>query len=282
MGNSMSLSTGFVKVAQSGKTIDGREIKPEWLLQAANNYSKQIYVANIYPEHDETLPSYGTVEEVRAEQEGDIVELYARLSPNVNWIIDASKGDKLFTSIALMPNFQDTGQMYLYSMAATNNPASIGVEQLRFSKKEIHVSDALETQASNDAEVLSFFRKFLKLFNREVDDMSQSDKEALADLQQKFTTLETKYSSLLADKTENKTADKTPTAEEFSALKAENEQLKTKLGDLESKLNEFSGLRAELDAHKVEFAKAIKQELPGTDAKTGGIVASNFSIEREI
>ena len=38
-----NLSTDFVRIAQSGPCVDGREIKPEWLTQMAETYNPDTY-----------------------------------------------------------------------------------------------------------------------------------------------------------------------------------------------------------------------------------------------
>lgn len=38
-------------IGTSGKTVDGRDIKPEWLEQAAEDYNPELYGARINVEH---------------------------------------------------------------------------------------------------------------------------------------------------------------------------------------------------------------------------------------
>ena len=131
----MPNTTGFVKVAESGRTIDDREIKAQWLIDAAETYSQNVYTANVYPEHREHWESFGTVEALEySEDEDGVVSLYADFRPNLFWQSEVDKGQKLFTSIAVKEDFVGTGKAYVYSIAATNNPASLGIERLQFSK----------------------------------------------------------------------------------------------------------------------------------------------------
>ncbi len=142
----MALTTEFVKVAQSGPTIDGRKIDPNQLKQMAANYDKSVYTAVVFPGHDHNWSAYGTVESVEARDEGNaVVGLYAKIAPNAFWQSDIRYGQNVFTSIEITPNFAGTGEAYLTGLGATNNPASLGVAQLNFSVADKLYSDAYQT-----------------------------------------------------------------------------------------------------------------------------------------
>jgi hypothetical protein len=245
----MSLKTEFVKVAQSGKTIDGREIKPEWLLDAAATYSRDVYTASVFPDHNEMAQSYGTVEELRAEKKGDVVSLFARISPNAFWQSDMRYGQNLFTSIAVMPNFAGTGKFYLYSMAATNNPASLGVEKLEFSKKDPAAlfSVPFDTAQNDPLEFTeqekSLFSKFVQIFMKENNEMAS---EEFKKLSAEIEMLKKENAELkeFAKKTTGNSPDD-DLAVKFSTLQKDNADLKAKLETAE-KFN--SELSAKLDA----------------------------------
>lgn len=269
----MGIRTGFVKVAQSGKTMDGREIKPEWLIEAANNYSKDIYTANIYPEHWEWAHNYGTVEALQySEDEDGVVSLYADMAPNAFWQSDARFGQRLFTSIAVMPNFAETGEHYLYSMAATNNPASLGVEQLQFSKK---TPQALFLEAVEAEEMPKPKANLFSLFNRNKSretDMPPKTNPELDDLKQQYAALAQKVSELESDAADdNKEDDKQFSAlqgehdelkQKYSTLEDENKTLKQQLADAEKELAEF---KTEFTAFKEKFEKVVGEPHEQTD-----------------
>ncbi len=126
--------TDWVKVAESGKTIDGRTIEASWLTDAAELYSKEKYTAIITLEHypPEWAGNYGTVEALKAETADGVVSLYAKLAPNDRLVNINRSGEKLFTSIKVHPNFGDTGQAYVYQIGVTDTPASMGTSQLQF------------------------------------------------------------------------------------------------------------------------------------------------------
>lgn len=113
--------------------------------------------------------------------------------------------------------------------------------------------------------------------------MSQSDKDAIKALREKFTALENNYNALLGKLGDGDKSDKTAlTAEQFSTLQTENADLKAKVETLEKQSVDFSKLKADFDAHKLEFAKALKEEIPGTDAKKDSVTTAQFSIEHEV
>lgn len=264
----MALSTGFKKVAQSGKTIDGREIKPEWLLDAAETYSTDIYTASIFEDHNENYGSLGTVKALKAETDKNgVVSLFADIQPNAFWQSDSRYGQNLFTSVALMPNFAGTGKWYMQHLAATNSPASLGVEKLEFSKKEpttlfSAAFDTKQAESNNEPtqeEVVSFFSRLFKTKPQGNQDMA--DDKALKELQTKFSALETELSALKADKKDDKPADDSA---KFSALEKENTELKIKVADLEKQNTEFSTkfdtLNTQFTELKTTLDDALKED----------------------
>lgn len=133
------LMTDWLCVGVSGKTVDGRNIDPQWLIDAAETYDRQTYTALIWPRHHENTEerswsfNYGEVDALKYERDGDKVKLYARLMPN-DWLIDTNKrGQKLFTSIEVLPNFAGTGRSYLTGLSVTDLPASTGTDRMMFS-----------------------------------------------------------------------------------------------------------------------------------------------------
>jgi hypothetical protein len=126
------LETKFIKVAQSGPTVDGREIDAQDLRDMAETYSPSTYEAVIWPEHERFWGNHGTVLAVEARENGDVTELYAKLKPGKRFIEKNSDGQKLYSSIEIQPNFANTGKAYLTGIAITDSPASLGTEQIKF------------------------------------------------------------------------------------------------------------------------------------------------------
>ncbi|SIN72670.1 Phage capsid scaffolding protein (GPO) serine peptidase [Halodesulfovibrio marinisediminis DSM 17456] len=125
------LYTEFIKVAQSGATIDGREIAPQDLRDIAESYSPSTYEAVIWPEHERFFGNHGTVAAVEARENGELVELYAKFKPGWRFLEKNKEGQKLYSSIEIWDNFGNSGKAYLAGIAITDTPASLGTEQIR-------------------------------------------------------------------------------------------------------------------------------------------------------
>lgn len=131
-----SLVSRPFKVAESGPTIDGREITKQEIIDMADTYDPKVYTASIFWEHERFFDSLGTV--YRAfyqEEDNGELGLYAQVKPNDQFLELNDKGQKLFPSIEITPNFPRTGKAYLSGLAATDSPASLGTEEFYFSKR---------------------------------------------------------------------------------------------------------------------------------------------------
>lgn len=129
-----TLTTDFVRIGQSGPTVDGRTIDPAWLLQAAESYSPDLYTALIWPDHFR-FQNYGKVLELKTEEEGGVVALYARLQPNASYLMGNQYGQRLFFSMEIDDNFAGTGRAYLVGLGITDSPASLATSELKFSAR---------------------------------------------------------------------------------------------------------------------------------------------------
>ncbi|KAF2393136.1 GPO family capsid scaffolding protein [Pseudomonas frederiksbergensis] len=135
-----SLVSFWKRVATSGTTADGREILPQELRDIAETYKPSKYTAVIWCDHERWSGSHGTVYAVRLAEEGDDLEegqiaLEAQLKPNDRLLYLNDQGQKLFTSIEITPNFAGSGKAYLTGLGVTDEPASLGTQELYFSRK---------------------------------------------------------------------------------------------------------------------------------------------------
>ncbi|WP_347453661.1 GPO family capsid scaffolding protein [Acinetobacter thermotolerans] len=135
----------FFRVAVAGSTTDGRVIEPTWIQQMAKNYNPNTYTALGNLEHfrsispDSTFGSYAKVTALKAE-EVEIngqkkLALFAQVDAYDQLIELHKRGQKLFTSIEVNPNFADTGEAYLVGLAFTDSPASLGTQIMEFAAK---------------------------------------------------------------------------------------------------------------------------------------------------
>ncbi|PWB34655.1 capsid scaffolding protein [Pseudomonas sp. SDI] len=135
-----SLVSYWKRVAVSGPTVDGREILPQELRDMAETYDPALYTAVIWYEHERCYGAFGTVYAVRLVEKADDLEegalaLEAQLKPNDKLLRLNDMGEKLFSSIEIDPNFRGRGKAYLRGIAVTDEPASVGTQELYFSAK---------------------------------------------------------------------------------------------------------------------------------------------------
>lgn len=137
-----SLVSYWKRVAVSGPTADGREITVQELVDCAETYKLSTYTAVIWSEHERWPGSHGTVFAVRLVTENDDPELQpgqvaleAQLKPNDKLLQLNDQGEKLFTSVEIRPNFANSGRHYLTGLAVTDEPASLGTQELYFSTR---------------------------------------------------------------------------------------------------------------------------------------------------
>ncbi|HVI51493.1 MAG TPA: GPO family capsid scaffolding protein [Candidatus Sulfotelmatobacter sp.] len=145
--------TKFIRVAQSGPTIDGRDITPEQINQMAASYDPKKYGARIWLEHmrgylpDSPFKAYGDVVAVKVadgDESGQRV-LLAQIDPSPDLLKLNADRQKVFWSIEIAPDFAGTKQAYLAGLACTDSPASLGTEILQFAVKSEKAPDALKT-----------------------------------------------------------------------------------------------------------------------------------------
>lgn len=226
--NNPPKKTKWFRVAVAGASIDGRTIEPQWLTDMANTYSQNTYGARIWLEHlrgttaDSTFGAYGDVialktEEVEIAGEKKLA-LFAQIEALPQLIEINKKGQKIYTSIEVKPNFAGTGKTYLGGLGITDSPASIGTEKLSFSSisgiqfgesKDNIFSTPLETAMEFDEKPESnngWFDKFKAMFstNKQQTDSNFSNVEAAVQLvgerqlesEQNFNNLDEKHNSL--------------------------------------------------------------------------------------
>ncbi|RON20576.1 capsid scaffolding protein [Pseudomonas brassicacearum] len=169
-----SLVSFWKRVATSGTTADGREILPQELRDIAETYNPAKYTAVIWCEHDRWFGSHGTVFAVRLVEDAEGLEpgqvaLEAQLKPNDKLLCLNDQGEKLFTSIEITPNFANSGKAYLSGLAVTDSPASLGTQELYFSRKTgepVHYAASVPLGVLGDEEPKGEIGKLNGLLNR--------------------------------------------------------------------------------------------------------------------
>lgn len=184
--------TDWVVVATSGPTIDGREIDPKWLTDAAEVYNPDERAAMLWPYHADSgwrafTNNYGIVDALKVEKFGEKVQLKARLIPN-RFLIEANKaGQKLFTSIEVRENYLGTGKFFVSGIAVTDTPASINTTRLQFSMGEaIHMGNAealnFTLEPDDEQAKRNFFSRFFSSDNHQQGIYQAMNKEQFSQL----------------------------------------------------------------------------------------------------
>jgi len=169
-----SLVSFWKRVATSGPTVDGRVILPQELRDIAETYSTATYTAVIWCDHERWYGSHGTVfsvrlvEGVEGLEEGQVA-LEAQLKPNDKLLSLNDQGEKLFTSIEITPDFANTGKAYLTGLAVTDSPASLGTQELYFSRKtgqQVHYGAIVPLGPLADEEPAGELGKLTKMLTK--------------------------------------------------------------------------------------------------------------------
>ena len=245
-------------IATEGPTVDGRKITRDWIEQMAASYDPKEYTALIWPEHRRFYgygENWGNVVELKAEEEGGKLRLFAKLEPN-EYLLEANrKKQKLFTSIEPNPDYKGEGRCYLMGLAATDSPASTGTSLLQFSRKSGETTE-LECSALEEVDFSECFTRkdrFLAAFNEffssgdegpetpsKVEDTDVTEEQLKAALQEQFSAFKGEFN--LQDETETPEPEEKGTSVDlFSATLDEKlKPLIEKVNDLENQFAELS------------------------------------------
>jgi hypothetical protein len=142
--------TKFFRIATEGATIDGRTVDRATIEQCAATYNPATYMARINIEHlrgyspEPPFNAYGSIAELKAEEvtidvagkQEKRMALFAALDVNDQAKAINQAGQKLFSSIEVIPDFAKSGKAYVAGMALTDSPAMLGTEVLKFSRDE--------------------------------------------------------------------------------------------------------------------------------------------------
>lgn len=277
-----NLKSEWKRIGRSGPTVDGRQIEPEWLQEAAETYNKDEYTALIWPEHERWF-NMGTIESVRIEEndEGG-VDLFAEIAPNDYYLQANKAGQKLFTSMELRADFRGTGKHYLTGCAATDSPASAATSEIRFTKSQADAKTLLLAQhieatthhfdESDSGE--NVLRRLLSILSKSSED--DMKKEQFEKLQAQVNAMAEQFTAITAGlNTANEEGGEDTGDQRYTALEKQITELQAKVEKLSEagtadqegetvSLETFNQLKASFDALQKSFNEAV-QEQPGTD-----------------
>jgi hypothetical protein len=273
----MADKSKWFKVATSGPTVDGREIKEEWIKDMAETYDMDEYTASIFQDHYGWYGNYGQVVAVKAEKDAKgRLCLFAQIKANKMLLALNKAGQKLFTSIRVIEDFAATGKAYLMHLAITDEPASLGTEQLSFSQNGEHSQifaneDGVELDFNvpqTDEELLAeakkrpFFKRFFSNSPKEDDPMTDAERAELDKLQTQVDEFKTQLEKVTnkgepegEEKPNEFAAEIKALNEKITELEGEKQAFKTQAETL-GKLNEdFTKLRNDLDEARQDKTK---------------------------
>lgn len=273
-------------IATEGPTVDGRKITRDWIEQMAASYDPKEYTALIWPEHRRFYgygENWGNVVELKAEEEGGKLRLFAKLEPN-EYLLEANrKKQKLFTSIEPNPDYKGEGRCYLMGLAATDSPASTGTSLLQFSRQSGETTE-LECSVLEEVDFSECFTRkdrFFAAFNEffssgdeepetpsKVEDTDVTEEQLKAALKEQLSAFKGEFKQELKEEFNLQDEPETPEPEEKgTSFEQFSATLDEKLKPLTEKVN---GL-------ETKFAE-LSQEVPGQEPNPSG-TSEKFSSE---
>ena len=244
-------------VAQEGKTIDGREIKREWLESIAKNYNPELYQALIWCEHEDPVwrqfsANLGTIEELKLEEKNGKLRLLARLRANAILQSMNEQEQKIYSSVEILPDFPEDGDFYLVGLAATDQPASTGLSRLSFSTNKNGFRTAPVLLFGNNEISESKQKINLSKLTREIFSMTQEEIDALleqlAEANALIQELQEQNKTLLEQLENGNTEAAQETAEE----------IQEQIDDIEESVEEAQDV-AESSEPSAEYSKLARQ-----------------------
>lgn len=255
----------FLRIGVEGDTCDGRIIGANDIQEMAETFDPRVYGCRINLEHIKgVVPGtpferYGDVVEVKAEQISDdsILNgkwaLFAKIAPLDNLVEMVGKGQKVYTSMEVDPNFAKTGKCRLVGLAVTDDPASLGVEYMEFCRNSPY--NPLSRFKSNPENLISAAVEA----NIEFEDQQEGVLTALTDkVKAIFSRKQADDDARLRDVHEAVTAvsehvqeNLTAANKQLASLQGEFNQLKAELSEkVEQSVSELSQLKTELSSQE--------------------------------
>ena len=283
------LETEYLKIATAGLTVDGREIKAEWLGKMAKSYDSSIYTATVNIDHFGMFGSgMGMVTGLQAKKDPQGRDaLYAKVSPTAYLLNIWQSKDKNFFSIEPVFDFPNKGDVYLAGLAVTDIPASQGLEPVKFSKggqaQVFHNTAAMsrpvggslmdweemEPEAAPvqmaaeqpDERVPAWASKVIRaLFSAkhyEDEPMTAEERAAFEKLQGEVVTLVEKYNAMQANEPAGQKGEFNA-QEAIEGLSAQVAELADKFTTTEKKVEQVEEAATEFNAQE-ELGKLAKQ-----------------------
>ncbi|MBU1605770.1 MAG: GPO family capsid scaffolding protein [Alphaproteobacteria bacterium] len=293
----MAKRSKFFCIAVEGATCDGRTLDRGALQEMADSYDPKTYTARVNMEHirgfsaDPPFNAYGDVvaletREVELQLGGKAEKklgLFAQVDALDNLAAIQAKGQKLFSSIELNPNFAATGKAYLQGLAVTDSPASLGTEIMEFAAGQVSAGKP-SLFAERKVEKGNFFSAAREIEGLEFDEAAPAETESsklFAGLTKFFENFGAKSDEDEEPKTPpvqpSPTPTPTPANDNFAALMGQGfAQMAAAVEKQGQEIrSDFSKLQADHDTLKASIENTEKPGSPRRPAATGG--SGNYS-----
>jgi hypothetical protein len=255
------LATVTKRIAKSGsRTADGREMPKTKLEAVAAAYDPAVYAARVNLEHyisdfpDSIYREYGSVLALRTEP-ADKKEIYlvADIDAHDDLLKMWDAGQKRAFSVELLNDFADTGKPYLYGLAVTSYPASLGT----------HFSTPPSARPESERyQFLETERRVDDHADYAVEQYAMTDKTT----DEKPTTPETLVTTTAPNAPEQFTASLQHFSRELAAIRTERDQFKAECirltEDYSAKLAEKDTAHAAAITAKDEEILELKKQIP--------------------
>lgn len=201
--------TDWLRVATAGKTVDGRTIQEQWLTDAArlydaeNEYKAQVWAWSHYFKYETS--GYVTAAKTGRDKKGRLA-LFVKISPLPDLVQMNRQGQLQHASIEINPNYKDEGKAYLVGIVLTNNPASVGTQEIHLSAGQgaatmLSAPEQFSADLSDPAETTMprWFEPFARLFTGKAPSAQPTEEDVIMTPEQftKFEKLMTDQNALL-------------------------------------------------------------------------------------
>lgn len=273
------------RVAREGQTVDGRSLSQQQIIDMSETYDPVEYTARINCEHmsgrwsglnsNYDVGALGDIIKVDHQMETfkqngvdvQLMCLYATLSVLPDLVEANKQGKKIFTSIEFYPKFADTDRAYLVGLAVTDQPASRGIEPLKFNRNV----DALCTNP-NDQELILMTKDKSNpaADNTTTEDQPKQQPENTQDLsnQAEGDGFLQKLSTMFASKKSGMSAQEQDLV--LQSFKTLNEKTDDVAKENEGLQTELSELKADFEEFKTQLSTQPATNLTNTPPITGG------------
>ncbi|EAV5169635.1 GPO family capsid scaffolding protein [Salmonella enterica subsp. enterica serovar Kiambu] len=260
----------WFRIGVAGDTCDGRDISEQDIQDMADGFDPRVYGCRINLEHirgiypDSPFCRYGDVVEVKAEVIDDDsalngkLALFGKIAPLDNLLALLAKGQKVYTSMEIRPNFANTGKCGLIGLAVTDDPASLGTEYLQFCSRAQQNPLAGKKDQPGDLFSVATFAAL------EFEDLPDTIITRLSDtVKGIFSRKQASDDARFNDVHEAVTA----IAEQ---VQTGGESAETRFGQLESELADVKKALAEQATATTQQFSALTTTLENTESKTQG------------